>query len=112
LYEKQAAVAKKYKLALVAYEGGQHLVAEGPMMNDRELNNLLDKAVSDPRMKEIYLANLAHWKAKGGTLFVHYLNCMVKDPPGRYGALDFLEQPGSDAPRFDALQEFIEKNPR
>lgn len=109
---EQAVVAKKHGVALVAYEGGQHLVALGPIAGDREINTLFDKAANHPRMKDLYLEHLAAWKNLGGQIFFHFLNTAMKDRYGRFGALDDLEQPRSEAPKFDALQEFIEKNPR
>lgn len=110
--EEHAELAKKYKVKLVAYEGGQDLLANDDYREDAKINALYDAANHDARMKDVYLAYFDEWKKKGGALFMHYLNCLGSSKTGRYGALEALDQPRSEAPKFDAVQEFIEKNPR
>jgi hypothetical protein len=109
----QFELAKKFGLQMLAYEGGEHLTAVGPALNDVALNEVLDRAGVHVRMKQIYLDHLTRWKAAGGGLFMHFVNCVISTPrTGRFGALTYLEQPREQAPKFDALMEFIEKNPR
>jgi hypothetical protein len=110
--ERQVAVAKRFGLPLVAYEAGQHLVGVGPGVEDAKTNDLFDAANRDRRMKDVYAAYLAGWKAAGGGLLMHYLNCAKPSKWGRWGALEGLLQPHETAPKFVALQEFIAKNPR
>lgn len=109
--KSQAAVARARRLPLIAYEGGQHLVGAGGTMNSAAINSLFDRANRDPRMGELYRRYLASWKASGGTMMVHYMNCSEYGKFGRWGALEYLEQPRADAPKFDALHSFIERNP-
>jgi hypothetical protein len=110
--EAQAAVAKKHGVELVAYEGGQHLLGIGPQQDDARLNFVFDRANRDPRMKSIYSAYLSSWRDKGGHLFLHYLSCQGWSKYGRWGAMERQDQPRAEAPKLDALLEFIEKNPR
>jgi hypothetical protein len=112
MVEEHAKLAKTYKLELIAYEGGQELVGIGPYMDDPEVNRLFDSANRAPRMKKLYLTYLEQWRRSGGRLFVHFQNCQAYSRFGRYGSIETLDQPRSAAPKFDALQEFIEKNPR
>jgi hypothetical protein len=107
----QAAVAKQRGIALVAYEGGQHLTGVGGLENNTSLNTLFDNANRDARMGTLYQTYLDAWKAAGAQLFVHYTNCDGYSKWGRWGALEYLEQPRAAAPKFDALQSFIERNP-
>jgi hypothetical protein len=107
----QVAVARAHGLPLIAYEGGQHLAGHGGAENIDALNALFDAANRDPRMGALYWTYLNAWKASGATLFVHYLNCSDYSKWGRWGALEYLEQPRAAAPKFDALQTFIERNP-
>ena len=105
------ALAGKYGVRLVAYEGGQHLNGVQGGENDQALNALFDSANRDPRMKPLYLEYLAAWKAAGGELFVHFNDVSRWDKWGRWGALEYVSQPRSQAPKFDALATFVEHNP-
>jgi hypothetical protein len=111
--QQQADVAARYGLPLVAYEGGQHLVAwEGSgFATDPAINSLFDRANRDPRMGTLYSAYLARWSAisKGG-LFNHLLNCQPAGTGGygRFGSLEYISQPRSQAPKYNALQSWIE----
>lgn len=107
----QAEAAKQRGVQLVAYEGGQHLVGVNGAENDATLNALLDAVNRSPRMKTFYESYLQSWRDKGGDLFVHYIDCGSYSKWGRWGALEFEGQPRADAPKFDALQTFIETTP-
>lgn len=111
-FAEQGALAKKHKLELVAYEGGQHFVGRMGAENDERLNKLFDDFNRDPRMKDFYLMYLGGWKAAGGTWFNHFVNCDAWSKWGRWGALEQIRQPREESPKFDALMTFIEKNPR
>jgi chitodextrinase len=108
----QRVVASARGLPLVAYEGGQHLTGVGGLENNAALNTLFDNANRDARMGALYRTYLDAWKASGATLFVHYTGCDGYSKWGRWGSLEYLEQPRASAPKFDALQTFIEQNPR
>lgn len=108
----QGAVAKAHHVELVAYEAGQHFVGAGGAENDEQLNKLFDAVNRDPRMKELYTTYLDNWKASGGTWLNHFNNCDAWSKWGRWGALENMQQPRAEAPKFDALMTFIEKNPR
>lgn len=104
-------IAKKYGLRLLAYEGGQHMVGVGPAQDDKALNALFDDFNRDPRIKQLYLDYLAIWKREGGELFVHFNDVSRYTKWGRWGALEYVAQPRSESPKFDALMTFIELNP-
>ena len=103
-------VANQYGLRLLAYEGGQHMVGLGAARDDRALNALFDAFNRDPRIKQLYLEYLAIWKREGGELFVHFNDVGRYTKSGRWGALEYVGQPRSEAPKFDALQTFIEQS--
>lgn len=109
---EQADVAKTHGVALVAYEGGQHLAGALGVENNDAINTLFDAANRDARMGTLYAKYLAAWKAAGGTLFAHFVHCERQSKWGRWGALEYLEQPRQEAPKFDALQTFIETTPK
>jgi hypothetical protein len=114
-----SAIAAKYKLALIAYEGGQSLVSYPDGVNadgsSTALTRLYVAANRDARMKAVYQSYLQEWKAKGGQLFVHFNDIF---PPGQYGEWGALESfmqatvPLTNAPpKWQALQNFISANP-
>ncbi|MCX5770575.1 MAG: choice-of-anchor D domain-containing protein [Candidatus Hydrogenedentes bacterium] len=105
-----AAVAAQYNVALVAYEGGQHMVGVGAPMEDAALNAVFDAVNRDPRIGQFYTAYLNYWKSKGGDIFVHFNNAMTFTKYGRWGSMEYLGQPRTQAPKYDALQNFIEAN--
>jgi hypothetical protein len=107
----QAPVASLRGVALIAYEGGQHLVGHGGVENNAAINALFDSANRDPRMGALYKTYLDAWKASGGKLFVAFNSCMAYSKWGRWGSLEYLEQPRASSPKFNALQTFIEQNP-
>lgn len=107
----QREIADEFGLRLVAYEGGQHMVANWPARNRPAVNELFDAVQRHPRMKDLYLAYLNDWKEVGGELFVHFSDCANFSKHGRWGALEYLDQPREDAPKYDGLQTFREQTP-
>ena len=105
----QATVAQKRSIALVGYEGGQHLTGVLGVENNAAINMLFDSANRDARMGDIYVQYLNVWKASGGTMMVNFVNCGGIGKWGRWGALEYLQQPRASAPKFNALQNFIEQ---
>lgn len=105
-------IARRYGKTVLSYEGGQHLVATGPYSTNANLNALYDAANRDPRMGTFYLAMLRHWsEATAGALFLHLGHCGTYGQYGRFGSLEYLAQPRAQAPKYDALQRWIEGGP-
>lgn len=104
-------IATGHGLALLAYEGGQHLAGVAGGENHEPLNVLYDAFNRDPRIRGLYLEYLEAWKRTGGELFVHYTDIGRFTKWGRWGALEHLAQPRAAAPKFDALHTFLEANP-
>jgi hypothetical protein len=104
-------VAASYGVRLISYEGGQHMIGVAGGENDAALNAFFDAFNRDPRMKQLYLDYLGDWKRSGGELFVHFNDVGRYTKWGRWGALEYVAQPRTESPKFDALQTFIEQNP-
>jgi len=104
-------LANNYGLPLITYEGGQHLIAAGGAQNNDQVNALFFAFNRDPRIKQLYLDYLALWKAAGGQLFVHFNDVGEFSKFGSWGSLERVDQLRSAAPKFDALQTFIDQNP-
>jgi len=109
---KQAQQAKERGLVLIAYEGGQHLVGTGEAVDNQPLEQLFHAANRHPRMRELYLEYLAGWKQAGGTMFVIFSSVGRYSKWGSWGLMEYHGQPLSEAPKYQAVLEFIEKNPR
>lgn len=104
-----AAFAKQKNISLIAYEGGQHLVGHGGVENNQTITNLLIAANRDKRMYDAYSRYLNEWKNAGGGLFMHFSDTGVPSKWGSWGALEYIDQNGS--PKYNALMDFIRKNP-
>ena len=104
-------VADDFGVRLISYEGGQHMVGVSNAHHNADLNKLLHAFNRDPRIKELYLQYLAGWKQAGGELFMHYTDVSKYGIWGSWGALESIAQPRSSAPKFDALQTFIDSHP-
>jgi len=102
-------------LSLIAYEGGQHLLANGADKDATpdSTNLLLDKFTQvneNARMKDIYLNYLNVWKNNGGNLFASFSSVGSHSKYGHWGVKVYESQPRSQAPKYDALLSFIEQN--
>lgn len=97
------AVANTYGLPLIGYEGGQHIVGTGANVNNAALAAKLQAANRDPGMYDLYRLYLDGYTANGGTMFVHYDFCAGFNQFGSWGSMEYLDQPLSQAPKFQAL---------
>lgn len=105
---QQGKIARKHGVSLIAYEAGQHLVGVGKMQGDAALNALFDAANRDPHMGTLYTRYLNDWASTGGGLLMHFTHVSHYRKTGRFGSLEYMAQPRSEAPKYDALQRFIE----
>jgi hypothetical protein len=105
-------VADTYGLDLIAYEGGQHLVASGAKKNIDSLTGKLVAANFDARMYDLYRKYLDVWFDNGGGLFVHFSYVRSPDEHGSWGVLRSQDQPIEEAPKYralvDVIQEFVD----
>ena len=99
-------VASAASLPLMAYEGGQSLVAPA---SDTTLQNLYAAANRDPRMGAAYTTFFNGWKSLGGQLFNNYTDVSVYGEYGYWGALEYVSE--APTPKYLALAGFISNNP-
>lgn len=109
---EQARTAKERGLRLVAYEAGQHLVGHGGAENNKPLEDLFHAANRHPRMKDLYLAYLTGWKQSGGTLAAIFSSTGTWSKWGSWGLMEHHGQPPAEAPKYQAVIEFLESNPK
>ena len=104
-------VAKQYGLQVISYEGGQSLTTSGggPLQGDAQLEALFDATNRDAGFVPLYAGYLQQWNDTGAGLFMHYSNCFrYGGSGGRFGSLEYIHQPRSEAPKYDALQKWME----
>ncbi len=104
--DKQAAVAKRNGVRLVAYEGGQHLVGYSGTPHDEVLHGFFATANRDPRMGELYRRHIQHWRDAGGGTFAFYNSMGEYSQWGCWGLLE-NEDDSHDAPKWRAVQEML-----
>ncbi|MCU0913468.1 MAG: hypothetical protein MUC88_02760 [Planctomycetes bacterium] len=109
---EQARIAAEHGLRLVAYEAGQHLVGHGGAENNKTLEDLFHAANRHARMRDLYLAYLSGWKTNGGTLAAIFSSMGTWSKWGSWGLMEYHGQPAQEAPKYQAVLEFLESNPR
>ena len=105
--KQQALIAKEFGVELIAYEGGQHLVDWATRAVEDHPNPLLYAANRDPRMGNLYSQYLNAWHEAGGKTFVHFSAPRIYSWYGSWGAKEYITQPRSEAPKYDALLKYI-----
>lgn len=108
---EQARAAKERGLRLVAYEAGQHLVGYNGAENNKALEELFHAANRHARMKDLYLEYLNGWKQNGGTLAAMFSSTGTWSKWGSWGLMEHHGQSPADSPKYEAVIEFLEKNP-
>jgi len=108
---KNAEMAKRFGVDLIAYEGGQHLVDWKSRSVNSHPTKLFIAANKDMRMAKAYTTFLRGWKANGGKLFVTFSAPRTYQWFGSWGTKEYISQPLSKAPKHRALLSFIKRNP-
>ncbi len=104
--EQNKQVADKYKLKLIAYEAGQHLVGIQGAENNERLTRLLHEANAHRRMGEIYATYLEAWERQGGDLLCHFSSVGQWSKYGSWGLLQFADDPPEASPKFAAVMQW------
>ena len=103
-------LADKYRLELIAYEAGQHLIRYDPphTVKDPAVLNLFMSVQKDPRMRQAYQQYLRTWAETGGGLLLHFYGIGEPEPKNFFGMLDYLQQPTT--PKYQALMDYLGSN--
>jgi hypothetical protein len=104
-------VTQKFGLPLYAYEGGPHLTAyQFPDDKVKSITQLFAAANRHPRMREVYRAYLNQWQQSGGTLFNQFVDVAPPSKWGFWGAMEYQNQALPQAPKYQGLIDFINRN--
>jgi hypothetical protein len=110
IVRQQNRIAAKYGVDLIAYEGGQHLVAYKTHSVDDSSNKYLIQANKDERMAKLYFEFLEGWKKAGGKLFIAFSAPRHFSWIGSWGIKEHIAQDASEAPKYRALMYFQKTN--
>lgn len=99
-------VAEDHGLKLMAYEGGQHLVATGTNTNITELTEKLIAANRDPEMKNLYCSYLDYWYATTqADMFCIFSSHGTPSKYGSWAIKEFMED--FNAPKYQGINECV-----
>lgn len=104
------ALAQRFGLRLLAYEGGQHLVATGERSNDSAFTAKWIAANRDPRMAALYEKMFDAWYGESGReLLVLFNSAEMPTKYGSWGLLESQVQAPELAPKYRAYREQLVK---
>ena len=110
IVRQQNRIAAQYGVDLIAYEGGQHLVAYKTHSNTDSSNEYLIQANKDERMAKLYFEFLEGWKKAGGKLFIAFSAPRHFNWIGSWGIKEHIAQDPAEAPKYRALMYFQKTN--
>ncbi|WP_020534492.1 T9SS type A sorting domain-containing protein [Lewinella cohaerens] len=103
--EDNQVVADEFDLDLIAYEGGQHLVATGANVNIDELTVKLNAANHHPDLQAAYCQYFDYWYTNHGGLFAHFSSHGSYSKWGSWGVKETMEDVNN--PKYLGLQECV-----
>ncbi|MBI5688255.1 MAG: hypothetical protein HZC54_24545 [Verrucomicrobia bacterium] len=100
---KDKAIADKYGVKLIAYEGGQHMVA---FLRDQQLVKKVSATMHacnrHPRMGELYRRYYDEWAKLGGDVFAVFSSIGAYSHHGAWGLAEYNDSKPADYPKLAA----------
>jgi hypothetical protein len=106
---QQKAVADRYGLRLIAYEGGQHMVGVRGGENKKEVARLFRAVNRHPAMRKLYRRYLTRWASAGGDLFCHFSSVSRWSKWGSWGLLEYGDEDPSRSAKFTAVMDWARR---
>ncbi len=103
VFPHHAAVARRWGLDLIMYEGGSHVVGTWPHNEDAALTAFFTHLNYTPELAALYAPLLRAWYDAGGDLFTAYHDV---SRPGPHGSWGHLRHNADQNPRWEALVTF------
>jgi len=107
--QTQKEIAQEHKLALVAYEAGQHLVGVGGGANNEQLTKLFHQANAHPRMGEFYKKYIAAWEKTGGKTLCFFSSTGKWSKWGSWGLLQYADSKISDTAKMEVVRAWFDQ---
>ena len=99
-------VADRYKVKLLAYEGGSHIVATWPQVDNDALTTKLIAANRDPELQSLYCEYTQYWyNTTKADLFSFFSSHGLPSKWGSWGMKEYMSH--TQAPKYKALQECV-----
>ena len=104
--KKNVALARKYGVKLLAYEGGQHLlrVDRPHVIHDPKVFRLFANANRHPQMGRAYSKYLRAWHRAGGDMLMHFNGIAAIDDRNYF---PMLEKAGTRTPKYNAMINYL-----
>lgn len=109
--QAQKYLANEYKLDLICYEGGQHLVGTGGNENNDILTEKLISANRSPEMGSLYTQYLTLLQKQGVSHFNNFSYIGAYNKWGSWGAFEHLFQASEKSFKFQILDTWIDEEP-
>lgn len=111
--QAQLELVTSREIDLYAYEGGQHLTVklgdpDYTVAEKESLQDFIEAANRDPRMRELYTRLLTGWKDAGAKLFVLFTAPQTFNRFGTFGIKEHLNSPRATSPKYDGALTFQE----
>lgn len=102
-------IADQFKLALIAYEAGQHLTGIAGAENNDTLIDLFKKTNQSSQMGDLYTKYLESWQQAGGGVIAMFASTSRWSKWGMWGLLESWQQEIKDIPKAAATFEWHHK---
>ncbi|MFT4539659.1 MAG: hypothetical protein ACI841_002754 [Planctomycetota bacterium] len=103
---EHALLARERGLEMIAYEGGQHMVGQGPAVDNEALTKLFQDSNRHERMGALYRRSLDLWRQNGGGLYFAWNAVGRWSKWGSWGSMEYMDQTAGEAPKYEALRDF------
>ena len=108
---RSKAVADRYGVKLIAYEGGQHMVA---FVKDRELVEKISATMHvcnrHPRMGQLYTRYFDEWAEVGGDVFAVFSSIGRYSNHGAWGLAEYYDSQPSEYPKLEATLRWAKEH--
>lgn len=109
--KRDKAVADKYGLKLIAYEGGQHMVAfTKDQTLTKKLSATMHAANRHPRMGELYRRYFDEWARIGGSTFAVFSSISGYSNHGAWGLAEYYDSTPSAYPKLRATLQWAKQH--
>ena len=104
--DENKAVAQTHALKLIAYEGGQHLIASGTYQNNTTLTNKLRETNRNARMEDIYCSYFDYWYTSvSSDVFCAFASHGTGSKYGNWGIKEFMSD--TLAPKYLGIKNCV-----
>jgi hypothetical protein len=109
--QRAKAIADKYGVRLIAYEGGQHMVA---FVKDRDLVEKISATMHacnrHARMGQLYLRYYDEWSRVGGDVMAVFSSIGKYSNHGAWGLAEYYDSPPSAYPKLEATLQWASQH--